>query len=86
MAESTLYLRINVSRHDYTHTYAAYCYNFITPSFLASPNVNNVSVISDYTLSNGIEIFVISEVLFVSEAVVSRLHQVFNDIEMRLNA
>lgn len=30
----------------------------------------------DYTLSNGVEVFVISEVLFVSEAVVSRLHQV----------
>uniref|UniRef100_A0AAG5DDP6 FAS1 domain-containing protein n=1 Tax=Anopheles atroparvus TaxID=41427 RepID=A0AAG5DDP6_ANOAO len=41
-----------------------------------TPNVNNVTILSDYTLSNGIEVFILSEVLFVSEAVVSRLHQV----------
>ncbi|XP_053673066.1 uncharacterized protein LOC128723361 [Anopheles nili] len=46
-----------------------------------SPNVNNVSILSDYTLSNGIEVFILSEVLFVSEAVVSRLHQMHKDKE-----
>lgn len=45
------------------------------------PNVNNVSIMYDYTLSNGVEVFVISEVLFVSEAVVSRLHQMHKDKE-----
>lgn len=43
---------------------------------LAFPNVNNVSILADYTLSNGNQVFIISEVLFVSEAVVSKLHQV----------
>lgn len=38
--------------------------------------VNNVTILSDFTLPNGNEVFIISEVLFVSEAVVSRLHQV----------
>lgn len=47
----------------------------------ATPNVNNVSIISDHTLPNGNEIFIISEVLFVSEAVVSRLHQMNKDKE-----
>lgn len=42
----------------------------------ASPSVNNVSILTDFTLPNGNEVFLISEVLFVSEAVVSRLHQV----------
>lgn len=46
-----------------------------------SPTVNNVSILYDYTLSNGVEVFVISEVLFVSEAVVSRLHQMHKDKE-----
>ncbi|XP_055596008.1 uncharacterized protein LOC129746396 [Uranotaenia lowii] len=46
-----------------------------------APNVNNVSILYDYTLSNGIEVYVISEVLFVSEAVVSRLHQMHKDKE-----
>ncbi|XP_052893600.1 uncharacterized protein LOC128301257 [Anopheles moucheti] len=46
-----------------------------------SPNVNNVTIVSDYTLSNGIEVFILSEVLFVSEAVVSRLHQMHKDKE-----
>lgn len=45
------------------------------------PNVNNVSIMYDYTLSNGVEVYVISEVLFVSEAVVSRLHQMHKDKE-----
>lgn len=44
--------------------------------FLAFPNVNNVSILADYTLSNGNQVFIISEVLFVTEAVVSKLHQV----------
>lgn len=43
---------------------------------LAFPSVNNVSIVADYTLPNGNEVFVIAEVLFVSEAIVSRLHQV----------
>uniref|UniRef100_A0AAG5D0W5 FAS1 domain-containing protein n=1 Tax=Anopheles atroparvus TaxID=41427 RepID=A0AAG5D0W5_ANOAO len=46
-----------------------------------TPNVNNVTILSDYTLSNGIEVFILSEVLFVSEAVVSRLHQMHKDKE-----
>lgn len=46
-----------------------------------TPNVNNVSIVYDYTLSNGVEVFIISEVLFVSEAVVSRLHQMHKDKE-----
>ncbi|XP_058122735.1 uncharacterized protein LOC131293659 [Anopheles ziemanni] len=46
-----------------------------------SPNVNNVSILSDYTLSNGIEVYILSEVLFVSEAIVSRLHQMHKDKE-----
>lgn len=44
---------------------------------IAAPTVNNVSILTDYTLPNGNEVFLISEVLFVSEAVVSKLHQVY---------
>lgn len=55
-----------------------YLFNF---KKLATPNVNNVSILSDYTLPNGCEVFFISEVLFVSEAVVSRLHQMHKDKE-----
>ncbi|XP_067623187.1 uncharacterized protein [Eurosta solidaginis] len=46
-----------------------------------SPTVNNVSIISENTLLNGNQIFLISEVLFVSEAVVSKLHQMHKDKE-----
>ncbi|XP_052868238.1 uncharacterized protein LOC128274170 [Anopheles cruzii] len=46
-----------------------------------SPNVNNVTILSDYTLSTGVEVFILSEVLFVSEAIVSRLHQMHKDKE-----
>ncbi|XP_050088342.1 uncharacterized protein LOC126572773 [Anopheles aquasalis] len=46
-----------------------------------SPNANNVSIMSAYTLSNGIEVFILSEVLFVSESIVSRLHQMHKDKE-----
>ncbi|XP_058977392.1 uncharacterized protein LOC131800377 [Musca domestica] len=46
-----------------------------------APNVNNVSIMSDYTLSNGNQVFIITEVLFVSEAVVSKLHQMHKDKE-----
>ncbi|XP_001989281.2 uncharacterized protein LOC6562529 isoform X2 [Drosophila grimshawi] len=46
-----------------------------------TPTVNNVSIMSDYTLSNGNQVFIISEVLFVSEAVVSKLHQMHKDKE-----
>lgn len=42
----------------------------------ASPAVNNVTITADYTLPDGSQVLLISEVLFVSEAVVSRLHQV----------
>lgn len=38
--------------------------------------MNNVSILTNFTLPNGNEVLLISEVLFVSEAVVSRLHQV----------
>lgn len=43
---------------------------------LASPTVNNVSITADYSLSDGSQVFTISEVLFVTEAIVSKLHQV----------
>ncbi|XP_018789623.1 PREDICTED: uncharacterized protein LOC108969392 isoform X2 [Bactrocera latifrons] len=46
-----------------------------------SPTVNNVSIMSDYALVNGNQVFLISEVLFVSEAVVSKLHQMHKDKE-----
>ncbi|XP_055916898.1 uncharacterized protein LOC129949455 [Eupeodes corollae] len=46
-----------------------------------SPSINNVSIMADYTLSNGNQVFIISEVLFVSEAVVSKLHQMHKDKE-----
>ncbi|XP_014103311.3 uncharacterized protein [Bactrocera oleae] len=46
-----------------------------------SPSVNNVSIMSDYALVNGNQVFLISEVLFVSEAVVSKLHQMHKDKE-----
>ncbi|XP_054742725.1 uncharacterized protein LOC129247577 isoform X1 [Anastrepha obliqua] len=45
------------------------------------PTVNNVSIMSDYSLINGNQVFLISEVLFVSEAVVSKLHQMHKDKE-----
>lgn len=47
----------------------------------ASPTVNNVTILSDFTLPNGNEVFLISDVLFVSEAVVSKLHQMHKDKE-----
>jgi len=47
-----------------------------SPPPIATPTVNNVSIMSDYNLSNGNQVFIISEVLFVTEAVVSKLHQV----------
>lgn len=43
--------------------------------------MNNVTILSDFTLPNGVEVFLISEVLFVSEAVVSKLHQMHKDKE-----
>ncbi|KAH8281613.1 hypothetical protein KR054_001771 [Drosophila jambulina] len=46
-----------------------------------TPTVNNVSIMSDYNLSNGNQVFIISEVLFVTEAVVSKLHQMHKDKE-----
>ncbi|SPP79988.1 Hypothetical predicted protein [Drosophila guanche] len=46
-----------------------------------TPTVNNVSIMSDFTLSNGNQVFIISEVLFVTEAVVSKLHQMHKDKE-----
>lgn len=51
---------------------------------LASPSVNNVSITADYTLPDGSQVLLISEVLFVSEAVVSRLHQVIQTIPLKL--
>lgn len=38
--------------------------------------MNNVSITAEYSLSDGTQVFLLSEVLFVSEAIVSRLHQV----------
>lgn len=51
-------------------------FQFLFINNLASPSVNNVTITSDHTLPDGSQVFLISEVLFVSEAVVSRLHQV----------
>lgn len=53
-----------------------YIFNLFISTYLATPSVNNVSILTDFTLPNGNEVFLISEVLFVSEQVVSRLHQV----------
>lgn len=56
--------------------------NSLTLKFsLATPSVNNVSIMSNATLSNGNDIFIISEVLFMSESVVSKLHQQNKDKE-----
>jgi hypothetical protein len=49
----------------------------------ARPTVNNVTILSDHQLPNGNQVFLISEVLFVSEAIVSRLHQMNKDKESR---
>lgn len=43
---------------------------------VASPTVNNVTITGDYTLPDGSQVLLVSEVLFVSESVVSRLHHV----------
>lgn len=50
-------------------------------SLAASPTVNNVSIISNATLTNGIEILIISEVLFMTDTTVSKLHQQNKDKE-----
>lgn len=47
----------------------------------ATPSVNNVSILYNATLSNGNEILVLSEVLFMSESIVSKLHQQNKDKE-----
>lgn len=47
----------------------------------ASPSVNNASILSNATLSNGNDIFIINEVLFMSESIVSKLHQQNKDKE-----
>lgn len=71
------YLKIIVSYHSKTpkKTYIEIIIKRIN-FFLASAIVNNVTIFGDYTLSNGNVVFLISEVLFVTEATVSRLHQV----------
>lgn len=43
--------------------------------------VNNVSIMSNATLSNGNDVYVISEVLFMSDSTVSKLHQQNKDKE-----
>uniref|UniRef100_A0A1B0CV68 Putative rap1-gtpase-activating protein rap1gap n=1 Tax=Lutzomyia longipalpis TaxID=7200 RepID=A0A1B0CV68_LUTLO len=48
---------------------------------IPSPTINNVTILSDFSLVNGNQVFLISEVLFVSEAIVSRLHQMHKDKE-----
>ncbi|XP_059617960.1 uncharacterized protein LOC132262650 [Phlebotomus argentipes] len=48
---------------------------------IPTPNINNVTILSDHSLANGNQVFLISEVLFVSEAIVSRLHQMHKDKE-----
>ncbi|CRL04588.1 CLUMA_CG017656, isoform A [Clunio marinus] len=52
-------------------------------TFKSEPNpcVNNISVISNATLPNGNQIFIISEVLFMSDSIVSKLHQQNKDKE-----
>lgn len=49
---------------------------FVLTVSVASPTVNNVTITGDYTLPDGSQVLLVSEVLFVSESVVSRLHHV----------
>lgn len=49
--------------------------------FTDHPTVNNISVISNATLSKGLTIFVISEILFMSDSIVSKLHSQNKDKE-----
>lgn len=71
-------LETNVRRFD-TWLIERFANSFFCP--LALPSVNNVSILSNATLSNGNDIFVINEVLFMSESVVSKLHQQNKDKE-----
>ena len=43
--------------------------------------VNNVSIISNATLANGNDVYIISEVLFMTDSKVSKLHQQNKDKE-----
>ncbi|XP_070496645.1 uncharacterized protein [Chironomus tepperi] len=45
------------------------------------PTVNNVSIISNATLANGNDVYIISEVLFMTDSKVSKLHQQNKDKE-----
>ncbi|CAO1359399.1 unnamed protein product [Diamesa hyperborea] len=72
---------IDVKHMDNEQRFKTLGGEYVTFKNHPTPNVNNVSIISDHTLPNGNEIFIISEVLFVSEAVVSRLHQMNKDKE-----
>lgn len=51
----------------------------------AQPTANNVTILNEFNLANGNTVLILAEVLFVTEAVVSRLHQVcfFNDLKYR---
>lgn len=42
----------------------------------AQPTANNVTILNEFNLANGNTVLILAEVLFVTEAVVSRLHQV----------
>lgn len=67
---------IDVRNMDKEHKYKTLGGETVVFRSRPNPNVNNVTILSDFTLPNGNEVFLISEVLFVSEAVVSRLHSV----------
>lgn len=67
---------IDVRNMDKEHKYKTLGGETVAFKNRPNPNVNNATILSDFTLPNGNEIFLISEVLFVSEAVVSRLHSV----------
>ncbi|KAG5674940.1 hypothetical protein PVAND_004884 [Polypedilum vanderplanki] len=54
---------------------------FITFRNLPKPSVNNVPILSNATLSNGNDVYMISEVLFMTDAKVSKLHQMNKDKE-----
>lgn len=47
----------------------------------AQPTANNVTILNDFILPNGNTVFILAEILFVTEAVVSKLHQMHKDKE-----
>ncbi|KAG5666341.1 hypothetical protein PVAND_014376 [Polypedilum vanderplanki] len=54
---------------------------FVTFKVQPIPSINNVSILSNITLSNGNVVYIISEVLFMNDEKVSKLHQMNKDKE-----